>query len=210
MGLNIKYIEWINEQVDKVYKDVTNLKMLELGNQIIRDNVVNFKTGKEYFSNLGYEHISIDLNGLDESLIKDISKEEDFYEFFGYFDVITNCGTLEHVEPFEAQYTGFLNIHNSLKVGGLSTHIAPDIEFSKKGHCQYYYDLNFWNTIVENSDYEFLGTTIINNWRHYAMKKIGTKFLNRELFLSKIYKVTGPEGGMYKNPKDKKEKIIKH
>ena len=56
--------------------------MLELGNQVIRpDKQIPEITGKAYFHRLGYEHTSVDLNGLDGALVKDLSKLEDFTEF---------------------------------------------------------------------------------------------------------------------------------
>ena len=115
MGYKTPYLRWMNEHIGQVYDSVDGLKMLELGNQVIRpDKQIRETTGKLYFTNLGYEHTSVDLNGLDGALIKDLSKLEDFAEYKEYFDVITNAGTIEHVEPFEKQHTAFLNVHNSL------------------------------------------------------------------------------------------------
>ena len=208
MGLNLKYLNQINEHVNKIYSSTKNLTMLELGNQVINQSAgpITEKTGKEYFTKLGYIHTSIDLNGLDGAEVKDLSKLGDFNEFKEKFDVVTNMGTIEHVEPFESQYTAFLNAHNSLKIGGVIIHQAPEIKVSKKGHAQYYYDLDFWDTIVEHSDCIFLGTTIVNKWRQYAYQKTGNAFIDKNLLLSKIYKVRGPVGGMYKTAKDKKSR----
>ena len=115
MGYKTPYLRWMNEHIGQVYDSVDGLKMLELGNQVIRpDKQIREPTGKLYFTNLGYEHTSVDLNGLDGALIKDLSKLEDFAEYKEYFDVITNAGTIEHVEPFEKQHTAFLNVHNSV------------------------------------------------------------------------------------------------
>jgi hypothetical protein len=210
MGYRPPFLVWIDEHITKIFSSTTNLKMLELGNQIIKGGVPNGeRTGKAYYTNQGFEHTSVDLNGLDGSLVKDLSNLDDFAEYKDYFDVITNAGTIEHVEPFEAQYTAYLNVHNSLKIGGVALHIGPDINFTKKNHCQYYYDKEFYDTIVENSDYEFLGTENILNWRHYAYRKVGNKFIDKELLLSKIHKTNGPVGGMYIDGKDKKAKQLK-
>jgi|TARA_X000000950_G_scaffold218249_1_gene262675 hypothetical protein len=214
MGYKTPYLYWINDQIGKVYNSIDGLKMLELGNQVIRpDKKIYETTGKEYFTRLGYHHISVDLNGLDGALTKDLSKLEDFIEYKEYFDVITNAGTIEHVEPYESQYTAFLNVHNSLKIGGIAIHIGPDIEFTKKGHCQYYYDLSFWENITKLSDYEFIDTAVlpktsksISKWRLYAIKKIGDKFISANELLSKIHVLPGPVGGMYIDGADKKNK----
>lgn len=210
MGYNQSYLWWVNAQVDKVYNSVKNLKMLELGNQLIKKSpAIKETTGKDYYTKLGYDHTSIDLNGLNGALKKDLSNLDDFKEYKKYFNVITNSGTTEHVEPFEGQYNAFLNIHNSLKIGGLAIHIVPDVEFSKPGHAQYYYDLNFYDTLVENSDYTYLDTTILytankkNCWRAYAYKKIGDKFIDKKNLLDNIHILDGPVGGMYVSGKTK-------
>ncbi|GAG04022.1 unnamed protein product, partial [marine sediment metagenome] len=55
---------------------VFKMKMLELGNQRIRDNVeTDYKTGKEYFGALGCYHLSIDINGEDGTMIYDLGEE---------------------------------------------------------------------------------------------------------------------------------------
>lgn len=212
MGYKTSYLNWINDQIGKVYDSTNGLKMLELGNQVIRpDKQITETTGKEYFTRLGYDHISVDLNGLHGALAKDLSKLEDFLEYKEYFDVITNAGTIEHVEPYESQHTAFLNVHNSLKIGGIAIHIGPDIEFTKRGHCQYYYDLSFWENITKLSDYEFIDTAIlphttksISKWRLYAVKKTGHRFINADELLSKIHVLQGPVGGMYIDGRDKR------
>ena len=207
MGYRTSYLRWINEHISQVYSSVNGLKMLELGNQVIRpDKKISETTGKAYFTRLGYEHTSIDLNGLDGALVKDLSKLQDFSEYKECFDVITNAGTIEHVEPYEAQHTAFLNVHNSLKIGGVAIHIGPDVEFAKRGPCQYYYDLPFWHNITENSDYQFLGTTELSRWRLYAVKKTGNGFIDADKLHSKIHVLPGPIGGMYIDGKHKKDK----
>ena len=179
--------------------------MLELGNQVIRpDKQIPETTGKAYFTRLGYKHTSVDLNGLDGALVKDLSKLEDFTEFKNYFDVITNAGTIEHVEPYESQHTAFLNVHNSLKIGGIAIHIGPELGVTKPGHCQYYYDIPFWDNITNHSDYTFLGTTLLSRWRLYAVRKTGDKFIDADQLHSKIHRMEGPKGGMYIDGKDKK------
>jgi|TARA_B110000881_G_scaffold127095_1_gene111628 hypothetical protein len=205
MGYRTSYLNWMNEHIAPTFPNVSGLKMLELGNQVIKpDKRIPETTGKAYYTRLGYEHTSVDLNGLDGALVKDLSNLEHFTEFQNYFDVITNAGTIEHVEPYESQHTAFLNVHNSLKTGGIAIHIGPELGTTKPGHCQYYYDLPFWDNITEHSDYDFLGTCVLSRWRLYAVKKTGDKFIDAENLHSKIHRVTGPKGGMYIDGKDKK------
>ena len=207
MGYKPSYLNWMNDHITPIYPNANGLKMLELGNQVIRpDKQIPETTGKAYFTRLGYKHTSVDLNGLDGALVKDLSKLEDFTEFKNYFDVITNAGTIEHVEPYESQHTAFLNVHNSLKIGGIAIHIGPELGVTKPGHCQYYYDIPFWDNITNHSDYTFLGTTLLSRWRLYAVRKTGDKFIDTDQLHSKIHRMEGPKGGMYIDGKHKKDK----
>src|SRR3989338_5277340 len=76
MGLQLEYINFINETCALAgFQRATGLKMCELGNQQIRKSaarITKAKTGKEYFSSLGYDHTSIDRNGLDGALPLDL------------------------------------------------------------------------------------------------------------------------------------------
>ena len=81
------------------YDDVTS--MLELGNKKTRG-----KVWKPYFEALGIRHVSVDLNGRDGALKKDLQLPLDL----GTFDMVTNFGTTEHVADQEPVWR---NIHNA-------------------------------------------------------------------------------------------------
>jgi hypothetical protein len=170
--------------------------MLELGNQHIKDNVegtIAEKTGKEYYQNRGVLHTSVDLNGMDGALKVDLSKPVPFPEWLGYFDIITNLGTSEHVEPKAGQYECFMNVHNCLKVGGIAVHMVPDFEELEnrgcwKNHCNNYYSREFFKMLVEKNDYKLISLTSVdgNVWACVQKQRDVPFMKNREEFLGYI------------------------
>lgn len=192
MGYRKSFLDYVNNEIEKVFVTTHGLKMLELGDQKIKAKEgIKEGLGKHYYENRGFEHISVDLNGLNGALVKDLSKLEDFSEYKNYFDVVTNSGTTEHVEPRNGQYEAFLNIHNSLKIGGVAIHIVPEYELHERWntHCNHFYSKDFFDHLVENSDYEKLSTTELLGLRGYAYKKIGNGFISREEFFKEVISI---------------------
>jgi hypothetical protein len=193
MGLRLSYIDFINAAIERVYGlNIGGLKMLELGDQVVKKKSgLSERTGKEYFTNLGYNHISVDLNGKRGSLIKDLTKPADFSEWLAYFDILTNSGTTEHVEPFESQYDCFKILHDCVKIGGLMIHLIPDIKPLDQGHfanhCNYYYSEKFFNDLALNCNYTILENTIMDNLRCVALIKNSNDFWqDKDSFLKNI------------------------
>lgn len=167
MGLKQIYLDYIHECIDTTLGELRGKRMLELGNQFISGDFVSERTGKEYFKNRGAEHVSIDLNGKDGALMLDLTKPWQFRNWQGYFDIVTNSGTSEHLEPKSAQYECFLIIHNCLKVGGIAIHLVPDIDELKnkgcwKGQGNNYYSHNFFRMLAENNNYRLISLKIID------------------------------------------------
>jgi len=156
MGLRLEYINFINETIALAGLQRTNrLTMCELGNQRLRENMAGItkaKTGKEYFSSLGYNHTSIDLNGLDGALPLDLGKPIQDCGLIGQFDVLTNSGTSEHVE---SQYECFKNLHFLVKQNGILIHLNP-MTGSWPGHALYYYTFDLHRQMGRQCDYEIL------------------------------------------------------
>src|SRR5208337_3924276 len=93
--------------------------MLELGSQDLFIDDKPKSIAKYYWQDLGYEHVSIDLNGEYDSLKLDL---RDPIDLGRQFDIITDFGTSEHVSDL---YACFKNVFNLLKVGGFTFHINP-------------------------------------------------------------------------------------
>lgn len=127
------------------YADV---RVCELGDQII-NRWHPLTTGKAYLINKGVqEHISIDWNGQNGALKKDLSRPID--EWKNYFDMVTNYGTSEHVSD---QYQVFRNIHNFCKVGGAMVHSVPIIG-GWKTHCDFHYNTEFFDLLSKETGYK--------------------------------------------------------
>lgn len=171
MGLETSYIKFINRFIDQA----PGKNMLELGNQTLNHLKRPERTGKAYFTNIGYNHTSIDRNGRDGSLPKDLRNLHEFREFVDKFDIVTNSGVTEHVEPIGKQHTVFRIIHDSLKVGGMAFHILPDsdsIHTNRWGaHCRFWYNERFFKTLAEINNYELIAIDKIDSLIAVAYRK---------------------------------------
>ncbi len=113
-------------------RDTRALRMLELGNKL------NTKVGapggevtvtyKEFFTSLGYDHTSVDINGQDGALPIDLRKclrTELVARGRNHtqFDVVTNIGTTEHV--VDNQEAVWRNVWEAVRPGGWLLSITP-------------------------------------------------------------------------------------
>lgn len=174
------YEYYISDYAVKNKLTLAELRMLELGNQTFQDNALISKlnlpnTVKEYWEAKGMEHVSIDMNGKDRSLIYDLSKPLP-ENFFNAFDIVTNCGTSEHVS---SQYECWKNIHKCLKPNGLLLSANPEKNNYNINHCDWFYDIKFFETFSEKLDYKIymLGRILFPHNGGYviftAMQKTG-------------------------------------
>ncbi|MFC2157979.1 methyltransferase domain-containing protein [Acidobacteriota bacterium] len=197
MALRPAYLKFIHDCIDATLMDVDEKYILELGNQhIIHINTdIKEKSGKAYFTNRGFFHTSIDLNKKDGALPLDLSQVHDIPEWYNRFDIITSSGTTEHVEPYEAQYECFTNLHNWLKPGGIIVHIVPRVEeLETKGSCNNYYSERFYQMLCEKKNNKLIAAEVINDpnmslfgryiWRARDLIKIAIRRL--KIFLGRI------------------------
>lgn len=125
-----------------LFQNINPCRMLELGN---KKNSQLGITYKSWFESLGFEHVSVDWNGLDGALKIDLRKPLEL----GLFDLVTNIGTTEHVSEQAAVWE---NIHNALSVGGVLVSITPKGDgknwpkhgfyYPKKAFFEQFADLN--------------------------------------------------------------------
>jgi hypothetical protein len=176
MGLNPTYLDFIQKCVDSTLGELSGKRMLELGDQVIRGSLGPERTGKEYFENRGVLHTSFDMNGEHGALKVDLSKPITNPEWLNAFDIVTNAGTSEHVEPHSTQYICFMNIHNCLKAGGIAVHLIPDIfELENSGHwknhCNNYYSHEFFVLLAKLNGYSLFTSTTIGGLRCVGLQK---------------------------------------
>jgi hypothetical protein len=207
MGLRRSYLDFIEASVESTIGHFAGTHMLELGNQrIARRAFAGARTGKAYYTRLGVAHTSLDINGKDGAVPLDLSRDIDKPEWAGYFEIITNSGTTEHVEPFEAQYTCFRNLHKWLKPGGVAVHIVPAVEGLATTdrwthHCNNYYSADFFEMLARENDYALVASTVINHLRAACVRKLSDApfMTDQALFLQHVAR---KEGGIdYSRPR---------
>jgi hypothetical protein len=175
MGIANNILHLIENTVRTSFGDLRGRTMLELGNQELEPGSSE-RLAKRYFEALGVIHTSIDLNGQDGALIVDLSRPTDRLDWIGHFDAITNCGTTEHVDPHDAQYEAFKNLHVWLRVGGISIHTLPDVDAleergSWRGHCNNYYSARFVEMLAKENGYTILDLQSINSLVVFSLRK---------------------------------------
>jgi len=123
--------------------------ILELGNQEMNLAESQSIFAKEYYSNLGYEHTSVDQNGRNGAIEVDLGKP---ISFIGKFDIITDFGTTEHV--YNA-YECLANVVKHTKDGTIIIHKNPKTK-NFPGHGNHYFTLKFWEAWAELCKLEVL------------------------------------------------------
>jgi hypothetical protein len=191
MGLTAQYLRYIEDAIEENLPKSSSLQMLELGDQVTRDTRIPEKTGKAYFENRGFTHTSVDLNGRHGAVVRDLRKPDQFADWHLKWDVITNSGTTEHVEPRESQFEAFGVIHDCTRVGGINVHLIPDvtqIDGRWRYHCTNYYSKTFFEMLVEECGYELRSNVILDGLRCAVIKKVedGPFMTDRSRFLSEV------------------------
>jgi len=157
MGLSLELKQCEERILSKLDWSYAGLNWLELGNQRDRTgNPRSKKPAKIMYESLGVNHISIDLNGRNGALPLDLQKPLPFI-FHSRFDVITNYGTIEHVNN---QYRVFRNIHDSCRKGGIIIHALP-LENNWPKHCRYKYTTSFAGKLAKKNSYTLVQEEII-------------------------------------------------
>ena len=175
MGIGNATEEYEKQTLSLLGLSYKGLKWCELGNQI-RDKK---EAAKKAYQSLGVEHISIDLNGLDGSLLLDLNKPMPFV-FLSQFDVVTNYGTIEHINN---QYQAFRNMHDMCKRDGIMLHTLPMEDYAYPEHCRYYYSEPFVRDLGNACNYQINNYNILKHCIAIAYtKKENNDFISKEEF----------------------------
>jgi len=188
-----------------------------------------YVVSKFLFENLGVEHVSVDINGQDGALTLDLTRDfryqpqsksvnlynnpnakveiGEYNKYFEYFDVVTNCGTTEHVDNQDGHnnYMAWKNLHNLLRVDGLHFSSLPAIGYWPD-HCNIYYNCDFFDKLADFCNYKLLYNELIAspdqfisetgkpepNVRAAFVKTKDSKFLSEEEFNSFVRVVRKP------------------
>lgn len=142
--------------------------MLELGN--IKIDSPERPTAKKYFTDLGIQHTSFDINGQDGAIPVDLSQPVD-PSYYQQFDIVTNFGTSEHISD---QFTVFENIHDCCVDGGFMVHSIP-LEGYWKDHCPYHYKKGFPEELARLNNYEIVHSKISPRRRNFLVNFVARK-----------------------------------
>lgn len=168
--------------------------LLELGDQTFTNECMEFfklkdshRVVKNFCESLNKKHTSIDITGRNGSLPIDLNKEH--LEISDKFDLVSNFGTTEHIEP--DQYYPFKHIHDLCEVEGLMIHEVPVVGHWP-GHCKFYYDEHFFDLLAKVNDYDIIEMNRITyggvgDLLFTVLRKKQEEFkIDRNLFLSSI------------------------
>lgn len=229
--------EWINPGSWNKFLDTSNFtedqfRYKKRPNKTALSDETGIETylvSKFLFEKLGVEHVSADINGQDGALKIDLTKDfryqpqsksvnlyndpgaklevGEYSKYFEYFDVVTNCGTTEHVDNQNGHnnYMAWKNLHNLLRVGGLHFSSLPAIGYWPE-HCNIYYNCDFFDKLADFCNYKLLYNKIISspdqfisetgkpepNIRAAFIKMKDSKFLLEEEFNSFVRIVNRP------------------
>jgi SAM-dependent methyltransferase len=150
MAVTPKAFELLKESIRYMPRPA---RMFELGNQMFHDfygvkitDETTYMVVKDWVESLGIEHVSVDLNGRDGALKRDVCGD---LSDLGQFDVVTNFGSSEHVKNQEACFRSF---HNVCRTGGEMLHLVPMVGYWP-GHCEHRYTKEFFEKLSEANRY---------------------------------------------------------
>lgn len=134
-------------------KDLTSVRMFEFGNQHGMFDALNNGVAKTYYTALGVDHVSVDLNGHDGALKRDMTAD---LSDLGLFDVVTDFGSTEHIEPLAGHYKAFKNFNLLCKVGGFIIHNLPPAYTEWVTHSPAQYTPDFFFKLGKLNGYEIM------------------------------------------------------
>jgi SAM-dependent methyltransferase len=117
----------------------------------ISENFYHNMTARFMHESMGYTYESFDLDLIDDKVHKtDLNTDKCKPEFKGYFDLVVNFGTTEHLS---GQTNAFKFIHDSCKNGGFMISTLPCIE---PNHGFFSYSPVFFESMAHDNGYENL------------------------------------------------------
>lgn len=177
----------------ELYDPLVGSTMLEFGNKKKAGGELVF-TYKSVFTALGFKHVSIDLNGKDGALTKDLGRPLKL----GQFDMVTNIGTSEHVheQNWEGQVGCWRNMLEAMHVGSVLLCLVPEPGSFPK-HGAWYPTKDFYRELAELNGLE------LERCYNSEERKAGCPVGQRNLF-ARLRRVTDepfqmPANGMFKN-----------
>jgi SAM-dependent methyltransferase len=114
-----------------------------------KDFTVHAPSARPFWSHLGFDHASVDVQGGTVSL--DLNRDAVPEEMRGAFDLVINAGTTEHISN---QENAFRFIHDLTKPGGIIYHEVP--AGGMIDHGFFSYQPKFFTRMAYQNDYGVL------------------------------------------------------
>ena len=171
---------------------LNGMKMAEFGNQKLKFDpgrgARRLQIAKAYFEFFGIRHVSFDLNGRSGALDWDLGKPFDPTALYdatgigmGEFDIVTNFGTIEHIEEPDTQVVAFKNAHDLCRRGGLMVHAMPAVGTCRK-HGVWKYSAAWFADLAVAMGY---GIEYLTEWDKCQMWR-GRLAVGKELYVLAI------------------------
>lgn len=131
---------------------------------------------------LGFSYAAIDIDGSPGSIPLDLNFDSTPPNMFGKFNLVTNCGTTEHVAN---QLNAFKVIHELCAPGGVMIHDLPSQGMMNHGLINY--NPKFFWMLARSNDYKWLHADLTMSTTAYPlptdiigeMQKFPTEFARR-------------------------------
>ena len=143
-----------------VAQRVHETRVAEFGNQRMRKNTkLKFKTHGEYIRSMGFQYECFDINGKDGSHKVDLRNVWEGVRWENCFDIVTNYGTLEHIEG--EQVIPLENMHRMCKPCGTMIHALPMVGGWPK-HCPWLYGSLYLEQLAKEMGYAIRDQRIVH------------------------------------------------
>ncbi|MGJ5813605.1 hypothetical protein [Paludibaculum fermentans] len=113
---------------------------------------------------LGYEYASVDVDGTPGSIFMDLNYDDVPSPHRGRYQVVSNCGTTEHVAN---QLNAFKVIHDFTEVGGVMLHNLPAQGMFNHGLVNY--NPKFFWMLARSNGYRLLHFSFNSDDSYYAL-----------------------------------------
>ena len=170
-----RQLEW------ELYSPLVCTTMLELGNKKNKE-----LTYKAFFTSLGFAHTSVDWNGQDGALRRDLREPLNL----GTFDMVTNIGTTEHVD---GQFGVWKNVCEAMHVGSVLVSGTPK-PGDWRWHGTWYPETQFFEALAFLNGLEVERLYIAGE----APRRNVMARLRRIADMSFVM----PDGGIFRNERD--------
>jgi hypothetical protein len=189
MGMHLESLEQLELARSFLALPWTRIKICEFGEQGLRLRAEPFRKSRAraWFLTQGVpEIISIDWIGMTSDAVPiDLSQLlRARTKWKEHFDLVTNFGTIEHIED---DYAAFSNAHLITRIGGIIHHNLPLVG-SWPQHGLHWYSADFPSALAEAAGYELLVNETQQRRPQEVLliatlrKQKASKFIPRELF----------------------------